>query len=186
MGDRPLNEASLIRRVQRGDRDAYQTLMERHQTIAFRVAWTITGSATDAEEAVQDAFLKAYGALEGFRLERPFRPWLLRIVSNEARNRRLATARRQRLAVRLVEERRQGDAVPSPEAALLARERRHQVLGAVERLPERQRMAIFCRYFLGLNEAETAAAMGTRRGTVKSRLSRALRRLESEVEVARE
>jgi RNA polymerase sigma factor (sigma-70 family) len=186
VGDRPLNEASLIRRVQRGDRNAYKTLMERHQTIAFRIAWAITGSATDAEEAVQDAFLKAYRALGEFRLDRPFRPWLLRIVSNEARNRRLATGRRKRLVVRLVGERRQGDAVPSPEAALLARERRGELLEAVERLPERQRMAIFCRYFLGLNEDETAAAMGTRRGTVKSRVSRALRRLESEVQVAHE
>lgn len=155
--------------------------MEHHQTIAFRVAWSITGSATEAEEAVQDAFLKAYRALGRFRLDRPFRPWLLRIVSNEASNRRLAARRRARLAPRLVEERRQGDAVPSPEAALLLHERRQELLEAVERLPEEQRGAVFCRYFLELSEAETAAAMGSRPGTVKSRLSRALERLEGEI-----
>src|SRR5215212_1882337 len=114
VGDRPLADSTLIQRAKRGDQGAYETLMERHQTIAFRVAWAITGSAPDAEEAVQDGFLKAYDALGRFRSERPFRPWLLRIVSNEARNRRLASGRRARLPIRLVEERRQDDAVPSP------------------------------------------------------------------------
>ncbi len=179
--DRPLAESTLIQRAQRGDRSAYEKLMERHQTIAFRVAWAITGSAAEAEEAAQDAFLKAYDALGRFRPDRPFRPWLLRIVSNEARNRRVAAGRRARLAIRVAEERRQDDAVPSPEAALLVRERRQELLDAVDRLPERQRTAIFCRYFMELSEAETAAAMGTRRGTVKSRLSRALNRLEREI-----
>jgi RNA polymerase sigma-70 factor (ECF subfamily) len=155
--------------------------MKRHETIAFRVAWAITGSAADAEEAAQDGFLKAYGALGRFRPGRPFRPWLLRIVSNEARNRRVAAGRRARLAMRLAEERRPDDAVPSPEAALLGHERRRDLLKAVDRLPQEQRTAIVCRYFLDLSEGETAVAMGTRRGTVKSRLSRALDRLEREI-----
>jgi RNA polymerase sigma-70 factor (ECF subfamily) len=81
----------------------------------------------------------------------------------------------------VAEERRRDDAVPSPEAALLGRERRRELLEAVERLPEGQRTAIFYRYFLELSEAEAAAAMGTRPGTVKSRLSRALKRLEAEL-----
>ena len=179
--DRPLAESTLIQRAQRGDRGAYETLMERHQTIAFRVAWAITGSAADAEEAVQDGFLKAHDALGRFRPDRPLRPWLLRIVSNEARNRRVAAGRRARLAMRVAEERRQDDAVPSPEAALLVHERRKELLEAVDRLPEEQRTAVLCRYFLELSEAETAATMGTRRGTVKSRLSRALKRLEREI-----
>jgi RNA polymerase sigma factor (sigma-70 family) len=181
VGDRPLDESALIRRAQRGDRGAYEKLMERHQTVAFRVAWAITGSASEAEEAAQDAFFKAYQALRRFRPNRPFRPWLLRIVSNEARNRRVARGRRARLAIRVAEERRQDDAVPSPEAALLGHERRRELLEAVDQLPESQRMAIFCRYLMELSEAETAAAMGTRRGTVKSRLSRALARLETEI-----
>jgi RNA polymerase sigma factor (sigma-70 family) len=180
VGDRPLAESILIERARRGDRCAYESLMERHQTIAFRLAWAITGSAADAEEATQDAFLKAYDALGRFRVDRPFRPWLLRIVSNEARNRRTAARRQAQLAIRVAEERRHDDAVPSPEATLLGHERRREVLEAVDRLPDPQRMAVFCRYFLELSEAETAAAMGTRRGTVKSRLSRALERLERE------
>ena len=156
--------------------------MERHQTIAFRTAWLITGSSADAEEAAQDAFLKAYRALGRFRRGSPFRPWLLRIVANEARNRRVAAGRRERLVLRAVAERRPGDAVPSPEAALLDRERREELLEALARLPERDRLVISCRYLLELTEAETAAALRCARGTVKSRLARALERLEREME----
>ncbi len=180
--DRPLDEAELVARAKRGDLRAYGELVELHQTIAFRTAWLITGSAADAEEAAQDGFLKAHRALRRFRSGAPFRPWLLKIVSNEARNRRVAAGRRERLALRAAKERRPGDAVPSPEAALLGAERRSELLEAVERLDDRDRTAIACRYFLELSEAETAATLGVARGTVKSRLSRALGRLRDELE----
>jgi RNA polymerase sigma factor (sigma-70 family) len=186
VGDRPLSEAELIARVKRGEARAYERIVEQHQTIAFRVAWLITGSAADAEEAAQDAFLKAYRALGRFRDGAPFRPWLLRIVANEARNRRAAAGRRERLALRVAEERRRDDAVPSPEAALLDSERRAKLLAALSRLSERDRLPIACRYFLELSEAEMAAALRCRRGTVKSRLSRALARLRVEMEAGDE
>ena len=149
--------------------------------MAFRTAYLITGSAADAEEVVQDAFVKAYRARGRFRSGAPFRPWLLAIVANEARNRRRATGRRARLPLQLAEERPSGGAAPSPEVALLAREERAELLAAVDRLGEEQRAAVACRYFLGLSEAETAAVLGCRPGTVKSRLSRALARLEEEL-----
>jgi RNA polymerase sigma factor (sigma-70 family) len=180
--DRPLDEPALIVRAQRGDPAAYEQIVRAHQSIAFRTAWMITGSAAEAEEAAQEAFLKAHRALGRFRAGAPFRPWLLRIVGNEARNRRVAASRRERLAVRVAEERREGGAVPSPEAALLDHERRRNLLDAVESLGGRDRAVITCRYLLELSEAETAAALGVRRGTVKSRLSRALGRLRLAVE----
>jgi RNA polymerase sigma factor (sigma-70 family) len=182
--DRPLSEAELVARAKRGDERAYERIVVQHQTIAFRVAWLITGSAADAEEAAQDGFIKAHRALARFRDGAPFRPWLLRIVANEAHNRRAVATRHQRLAVRAAEERRSDDAVPSPEAALLVSERRAELLAALARLSERDRLAIACRYFLELSEAEMAAALRCRRGTVKSRLSRALARLRKEVEAA--
>ena len=163
------------------DLDTYDQLVREHQGIAFRTAYVITGSAADAEEVVQDAFVKAYRARGRFRSGAPFRPWLLAIVANEARNRRRATGRRARLSLQLAEERPSGGAAPSPEVALLAREERAELLAAVDRLGEEQRAAIACRYFLGLSEAETAAVLGCRPGTVKSRLSRALARLEEEL-----
>jgi len=163
------------------DLHSYDQLVREHQGIAFRTAYVITGSAADAEEVVQDAFVKAYRARGRFRSGAPFRPWLLAIVANEARNRRRSSARRARLSLELAEERPSGGAAPSPEVALLAREERAELLAAVDRLGEEQRAAVACRYFLGLSEAETAAVLGCRPGTVKSRLSRALARLEEEL-----
>jgi RNA polymerase sigma-70 factor (ECF subfamily) len=182
--DRPPHESELVARAKRGERDAYEQIVRRHQSIAFRTAWVITGSAADAEEATQDGFVKAHRALARFREGAPLRPWLLTIVANEARNRVRAAGRRERLALRVAEERRPGDAVPSPEAALLDFERREELLAAVAALPEPDRQAIACRYFLELTEEETAAALGCPRGTVKSRLSRALGRLRERMEVA--
>jgi RNA polymerase sigma factor (sigma-70 family) len=182
--DRPPHEEELVSKAKRGELDAYEEIVRRHQTIAFRTAWLITGSAADAEEATQDGFLKAHAALGRFREGSPFRPWLLTIVANEARNRVKAAGRRERLALRVAEERRPGDAVPSPEAALLDSERREELLAALADLSEADREAIACRYFLELSEEETAAALGCARGTVKSRLSRALDRLRTRIEVA--
>ena len=184
MEDRPLDEAWLLARARGGDEEAYRQVVLRHQTIAFRTAWLITRSAVDAEEAAQDAFAKAYRTLDRFRPQAPFRPWLLKIVSNEARNRRASAARHERLTARAVEERREDDAVPSPEAALLDSERRQQLLTALDRLGDADRTVIACRYLLELSEAETAAVIDKRPGTVKSRTSRALERLRAELEEA--
>jgi len=153
-----------------------------HQGIAFRTAYLIAGNAADAEDATQDGFVNAYKALGRFRRGAPFRPWLLRIVANEARNRRRSAGRRAGLALRLVEEVRPGDAVPSPEAAVLSDERRAELLDAVNGLREEERLVIGCRFFLGLSEEETAQALDLRLGTVKSRQSRALGHLREEVE----
>jgi len=151
-----------------------------HQGIALRTAYLFAGNAADAEEAAQDAFVKAYRALWRFRPGAPFRPWLLRIVANEARNRRRSAGRRAALALRAAQV-PSGEAAPSPEAALLGAERREELLAALNRLPENDREAIACRYLLDLSEADTAAALGVRPGTVKSRLSRALERLREEL-----
>ena len=178
---RPLDEEELVTRAQQGDAAAYEELVRIHQGIAFRTAYLIAGSTTDAEEAAHDAFVKAYRALCRFRRGRPFRPWLLAIVANEARNRSRSARRRHALALRAAEEIRPGDAAPSPEAAALGRERQNLVLTAVNRLSEEHRLVVACRYFLDLSEADTAAALGIRTGTVKSRLARALERLREEV-----
>lgn len=183
MEDRPLDDAELVAQAKRGDTRAFGTLVEEHQTIAFRTAYLLTGSAADAEDAVQEGFVKAYASLGRFRAGAPFRPWLLTIVANEARNRRRSAGRRDRLALRAAEDPLSGGAVPSPEAALLDAERRGELLRAVNDLREDDRLAVGCRYFLGLSEEETAAALGWRRGTVKSRTSRALDRLRDRLGV---
>ena len=153
-----------------------------YQALAFRTAYLLTGSAADAEDAAQVGFVKAWTALPRFRPGAPFRPWLLRIVANEAHNRRRATGRRAALAVRATAAQPPDDAAPSPEGAALGRERQEQLLAAVSRLDERDQDVLTCRYFLELSEEETSQVLGVRRGTVKSRTARALERLRGEVE----
>jgi len=174
---RPLDEDDLIQRAKRGDTHAYEELVHAYQGIAFRIAYVLAGNAADAEEAAQDGFVKAWRALGRFREGAPFRPWLLQIVANEARNRRRSAGRRAHLALRAATEHPSGDAAPSPEAAVLSAEQREALLAAVNELPEDQRAVISLRYFLGLSEQEVAAALDLPSGTVKSRTSRALDRL---------
>jgi RNA polymerase sigma-70 factor (ECF subfamily) len=178
---RPLEDAELVELAKGGDVRAYGELVDRYREISFRTAYLIARNGADAEDATQDAFVKAYYALDRFRSAEPFRPWILRIVSNEARNRRRSAGRRERLALRVVERRGPGDAAPSPDAAAIAQETRRTLVAALEMLPERDREVIACRYLLELSEAETATTLGIRPGTVKSRLSRGLARLRREL-----
>jgi RNA polymerase sigma-70 factor (ECF subfamily) len=180
---RPLpSEAAFVDAARRGDPAAYEALVRAHQDIAFRTACLFAGSEADAEEAAQEAFVKAWRALPRFRAGAPFRPWLLAIVANEARNRRRAAGRQAGLVLRVAAERTSGDAAPSPEAALLAGGERDVLLAALAALDERDRAVIACRYLLDLGERETAEVLRCRRGTVKSRLSRALARMRAELE----
>src|SRR5207244_530098 len=113
----------------------------------------------EAEDATQEAFVRAYRALGRFREGAPFRPWLLRIVANEARNRRRSSGRRAGLAVRVAEDRPSIDAAPSPEAAVLAKEMRQSLRDAVRVLDEPDRLVLAYRYFFDLSEAEMADAL---------------------------
>jgi RNA polymerase sigma factor (sigma-70 family) len=174
---RPLDENDLIQRAKRGDKHAYEELVYAYQGIAFRTAYVLAGNGADAEEAAQDGFVKAWRALGRFRDGAPFRPWLLQIVANEARNRRRSAGRRAHLALRAATEHPSGDAAPSPEAALLSAQQREALLTAVNDLPEDQRSVITLRYFVGLSEQEVADTLDLPTGTVKSRTSRALERL---------
>ena len=183
MEGRPLvveqsSDAELIERARKGEVMAYESLVRRYQDAAVRTAYVIAPDG-DAEDAVQEAFVKAYRALGRFRAGSPFRPWLLRIVANEARNRRRSAGRRAGLALRVAEDRRPGDAAPSPESAVLDHEERAWLVAAINDLADGDREVIAARYFLDLSEAETAEILGLPRGTVKSRLSRAVGRLRT-------
>jgi RNA polymerase sigma factor (sigma-70 family) len=172
----PRTERQLVAHAREGDGRAYAELVRAHQDVAFRTAMLITGDAADAEEAAQDAFLKAWRALPRFREGRPLRPWLLTIVANEARNRRRGAGRREGLVLRAAAAAPQA-APPGPEALAVAGAQRTALLDALGRLREADRVVLGCRFLLDLSEAETAAALGVRPGTVKSRTSRALDRL---------
>jgi RNA polymerase sigma factor (sigma-70 family) len=164
--------------VRGGDRDAYAELVSRHAPVAIRTA-ALLGAGGEAEDVVQEAFVKAYAALDRYHPGAPFRPWLLRIVANETRNLHRASGRR------VARERRAWEqsepllaARPrDPADALLSAERQSALVQGLARLSSEHRQVVTCRYLLDLDEAETAAVLGWPRGTVKSRLHRALARL---------
>jgi len=175
---RPLNEQDLIQRAKNGDVAAFEALVQTHRQIALRVAFLVVGDQTEAEDVTQEAFVKAYHAMSRFRVDASFRPWLLRIVRNEALNQRRRRGRQERLSLRLTHDPVSGGAAPSPEATVMTAVERRTVLEAVDALPDRYRDVVIHRYLLGLSEAETAATLRIPAGTVKSRTARALHRLE--------
>jgi RNA polymerase sigma-70 factor (ECF subfamily) len=152
--------------------------VRRYQDVARRTAHLVCPE-TDADDAVQDAFLKAYDALPRFRAGSPFRPWLLRIVTNEARNRRRSITRRHGLALRSAAAGGSETTAPDPEAVVLADEQRVELMAAIGSLRDEDREILGARFFLDLSEAEAAEALGVARGTIKSRTSRALGRLRA-------
>ncbi|WP_407698813.1 RNA polymerase sigma factor [Streptomyces acidicola] len=178
-GGRIVDEAAVIARVRTGDPEAYADLVRAHTGIALRAARAL-GAGADAEDVVQQAFFKAYCSLGRFREGMAFRPWLLSIVANETRNTVRAAGRRRTLAGReaaLIETEPLIPDSADPAAAALEIERRVALLRALEKLSEEHRLVVTYRYLLEMDEPETAEALGWPRGTVKSRLSRALRKL---------
>jgi RNA polymerase sigma factor (sigma-70 family) len=176
-------ETGLIARSRDGDADAYGTLVARHQQVAFRMAYVVCGDAAEAEDAAQEAFLRAYAALPRFRDGAPFRPWLLRIVVNEARNRRRSAGRRAHLVTRAAALAGTAPATAGgADTAVVAGAQRAALAAALDRLPPAHREILLLRHVLDLSERECARALGCRHGTVKSRHARALDRLRAELE----
>lgn len=168
------DEAEILARVRGGDAAAYGELVTAHAQVAKRTA-AFLGAGADADDVVQESFVKAYRALGSFRSGAAFRPWLLRIVANETRNAvrsRTRRSRREELAAPL-------DVVLDPADEAVSLERRRELVEAVRALPEALRLVVTCRYLLDLDEQETAVVLGWPRGTVKSRLHRALGRLRA-------
>ncbi len=174
------DEQRLIARAQQGDGPAYEALVRLHQEVAFRAAYLITRDEQEAADAAQDGFLRAYDALPTFQLGRPLRPWLLRIVTNLALNRRLAAQRRARMTERYTRQTLvEGAGSLSIDGHVVKREQQRRLLEAVEQLSPDQGRLIALRYFLELPEAEVAETLKIPIGTVKSRLHRTLARLRA-------
>ncbi len=180
VSDRSLDtEQRLVQRAKKGDVEAYGEIVIRYQALAQRTAYMILRDADAAQDAAQEAFVKAYRSLDRFREGAPMRPWLLRIVANEAINRAKAASRHREVDLDVAEN-APTDAA-SPEAQALATERRELLVQALNEMKEDDRIVIAYRYFFDLTEAEMADALGIARGTVKSRLSRAMSRLREQL-----
>ena len=172
----------MLASVRSGERGAFADLVRRYTQVAHATA-VLMGAGADADDVVQEAFVKAYRGLGSFRDGAPFRPWLLRIVANETRNLH-RSSRRRRLREQEVDQfvaafptLRDGD----PADRAISRERQELLRRELLRLPGPQRLVLVCRYLLDLDETETAAVLGIAKGTVKSRTHRALGRLRTEL-----
>jgi RNA polymerase sigma-70 factor (ECF subfamily) len=151
-------------------------LVGQHQEAVFRLAYLLLGDADEAEDAAQEAFIRAFRSLYQFDPARPMRPWLLRITTNLVYNRRRAMGRYLAALQRLVRLAPEPVLAPTPEETLPP-EDSQTLWQAVRRLNPADQQIIYLRYFLELSVAETAEAANIAPGTVKSRLSRALERL---------
>jgi RNA polymerase sigma-70 factor (ECF subfamily) len=174
-------EAVLVREAQRGDAHAYAELIRTYERSARRVAAFVAGP-NHADEVAQRAFINALRGLRRFEVGRPFEPWLLQIVVNEARSARRAEGRQAALVARESARLATSATSESAEAALLRGETTTSVNAALARLSPKHRDVVHCRYLLELSEEETAEKLGVRPGTVKSRLSRALDMLRTDFE----
>ena len=147
-------------------------LIRRHQEVAFRAAYAVCGDAAEAEDAAQEAFIKAHAALWRFRTGAPFRPWLLRIAANEARNRRRSAGRREHLAL-----------LVGRSLVLRATRttRRRQLAAALDRLDAPHREVVLLRHVLELSEAETRRCCAAGRARSSHGCRAASRRLREEL-----
>jgi RNA polymerase sigma-70 factor (ECF subfamily) len=174
-------QPELIQSARRGNETAWETLVLEHQQAILRLAYLMLGDASDAEDIAQEAFVRAFRALDTFDETRPVRPWLLSIAANLARNRRRSIGRYLQVLTRVV----RGE----PEPVTTIGERSAQqweadtLWQAVRRLPAPDQEIIYLRFFLDLSEEESASTLAIAQGTVKSRLHRALGRLRKIVDV---
>jgi RNA polymerase sigma-70 factor (ECF subfamily) len=176
----PFDEPEMIRRASQGESLAWTALMQRHQEPVFRFAYLLMGDTDEAEDIAQETFIRAYRALDRFDTQRPLRPWLLRIASNLASNRRRSIGRYFFALQRAFREDR-----PAPkdvEQQSGRKGRAHEVWQAVQQLKPADAQVIYLRYFLELSTDEAAQALNVPSGTVKSRLHRASDRLRQVIE----
>jgi len=182
-GEAHVSESTWIARARQGDESAWEALAREHQTAAFRLAYLLLGDADDAADTAQEAFIRAFRALDRYDASRPFRPWLLRITANLAHNRRRSMARYLAAITRLA--RIEPDAAPRTDAGsagVVGSDDARTLWQAVRRLGRNDQEVIYLRYFLDLPVAEAAEALAVAPGTVKSRLHRALEHLRAVVD----
>lgn len=176
-GRHPLRYETTIRRL---DPAAFDVLVRADVASALRLATVVLGTSVGADDVVQVAMERAWSSIGRYDVERPFRPWFLRIVANTARNDRRRRGRQA--ALRLRAEREPTAGAASAEDAVMGALDRERVVAALNRLDVDDRTVLALRYFEQLGEADMADVMACAPGTVKSRLARARARLRDELE----
>ncbi len=171
-----MDKSTLIRRSLNGDATAWEPLVRAHQDAVFRFAYLLLGDPDDAEDVTQETFLRAWKYLKRFDTTRPLRPWLLSITSNLASNWRRSAGRYVAALTRAF---RNEPAPSGIEEKSAQNVQANDLWEAVQSMKMADQQVVYLRYFLELSVAETAAVLGVAKGTVKSRLSRALEKLRN-------
>jgi RNA polymerase sigma-70 factor, ECF subfamily len=170
----PEDDAVWVARCLRGDASAFEPIVRRYQRVLFSVAYRMLGNYEDALDATQNAFIRAYEALDRYDPSRRFFSWIYRIVVNECLNAR----RGRRAGEPLSEELAEADPAAGPLESVAALERSKSIDAALVRLSEDHRLVVVLRHFADLSYAEISEAVGVPEKTVKSRLFEARHRLE--------
>jgi RNA polymerase sigma-70 factor, ECF subfamily len=163
-----IDERSLAKRVLQGDRDAFGDIVRLHQQAVFNTAYHVLGNVHDAEDAAQEAFIRAYRFFDRYDLDRPLAPWLKRIVVNVCMN-RIETQKPDST----LDEETTPLPDPGPELQTLSRVRDETIRYELNRLPPRYRLVIELRHFQDLTYEEIAKELKRPMGDVKSDLFRA-------------
>ena len=174
-----------LQRARQGDLAALNELVLEHQGLVFNLCYRLLGHRQAAEDACQEAFISAWRSLTGLRGDL-FRPWLLRIAANTCHDELRRRGRRPSASLDVALEEGMPDPPdtnPSPEASVLTGEMRRRLEGALQTLPEEQRLAVVLCDVEGLDYAEIAVAMKSSLGTVKSRIARGRARLREVLRV---
>lgn len=175
-----MDERRAIDRLKKGDIRGLEWVVNQYHAKAIRVAYLIAGDAPLAEDIVQDAFLRVFRSIQKFDANRPFEPWFMRIVANQA----VQAAQKQALHLPLDEDGEEVDLVqllsstsPTVEELAEASELSARLWEVIQGLSPRQRKAIVLRYYLGMNEKEMAEKLNSAPGTVKWLLNAARKKL---------
>ncbi len=171
-------DRGLVRQAQLGDRDAFGLLVNKYRRRGLKLAMRYTGNAADAEDVVQETFLKAYWALGNFRGDAAFYSWLQRIAVNSAKTASMLQSRQRSLFMSCDDWAQMRDDSVSfsdhdtPQDLALTEELGRALDGAIRKLPEEQRIAIALREIQGLSYSQVADSMSCPVGTVRSRIFR--------------
>lgn len=172
-----MEDIDLIEKARRGDEAAWEQIVRSHQEAVFRLAYLYTHNEADAADVAQEVFIRAYKALRRFDTARALKPWLLSIAANQARNRRRSIGRYWAALQRWQQSR--SEELTDVEKVADKHSAAKRLWQAVQGLRKNDQQVIYLRYFLELPVAETAEVLKVAEGTIKSRTSRALQRLET-------
>ncbi|SEP97481.1 RNA polymerase sigma-70 factor, ECF subfamily [Virgibacillus subterraneus] len=165
------NESKLIKKIKKGDHEAFKCLYEKHADYALRTAYSITKNRSDASDIVQETFIKIYRNIESFDMKRPFKPWFYQILINESRS---YLSKRSKQAINIESDRLLDQ---------LHRNAKHELqydeleLG-LDELDDKDRTILTLKYLNGFTEKEIAKMLGANVNTIKSRLYKGRQRLK--------